>query len=113
MNECMEFPETFKEFAKSYGFKDSKEVYTNGSELIPVFRVEQWLEHRQAEILDKISAEIEEMKYPQKASKFDANAAGGKTGHHRQGHLQVGARHRNARHGHYAGALRHFRYHRQ
>lgn len=59
MNNCMEFPETFKEFAEDYGFKDSKEVYTNGSELIPVFRVEQWLEHKQAEILDKISAEIE------------------------------------------------------
>lgn len=45
----MQFPETFEEFAKSYGFKDSKEIYTNGSELIPVFRVEQWLEHARAE----------------------------------------------------------------
>lgn len=62
MNECMEFPETFKEFAESYGFEDSKEVYTNGSKLIPVFRVEQWLEHKQVEILDKISAEIEHEK---------------------------------------------------
>ena len=66
MNECMEFPETFKEFTESYGFKDSEEVYTNGSKLIPVFRVEQWLEHKQAEILDKISAEIEE-----KMSRYD------------------------------------------
>lgn len=45
MNEQMEFPKTFDEFADFYGFKDSKEVYTNGSELIPVFRVKQWLEH--------------------------------------------------------------------
>ena len=45
MSEQMEFPETFDEFAGFYGFKDSKEVYTNGSELIPVFRVKQWLEH--------------------------------------------------------------------
>ena len=45
MSEQMEFPETFDEFADFYGFKDSKEVYTNGSELIPVFRVKQWLEH--------------------------------------------------------------------
>ena len=45
MNEQMEFPETFEKFSKAYGFKDDKEVYTNGSELIPVFRVEQWLEH--------------------------------------------------------------------
>ena len=45
MNEQMEFPETFERFAKEYGFKDDKEVYTNGSDLIPVFRVEQWLEY--------------------------------------------------------------------
>ena len=43
--EKMEFPNTFDEFVKSYGFKDNEEVYTNGSELIPVFRVKQWLDH--------------------------------------------------------------------
>ena len=41
----MTFPETFDEFAEEYGFVDEKEVYTNGSELIPIFRVKQWLEH--------------------------------------------------------------------
>ena len=41
MNEQMEFPETFEEFVKEYGFKDDKEVYTNGSDLIQVFRVKQ------------------------------------------------------------------------
>jgi hypothetical protein len=45
MNEQMEFPETFEKFAEEYGFKDDKEVYTNGSDLIPIFRVKQWLEH--------------------------------------------------------------------
>lgn len=45
MNEQMDFPETFEEFAKEYGFKDDKEVYTNGIDLIPIFRVKQWLEH--------------------------------------------------------------------
>lgn len=45
MNEEMKFPEIFEEFAKEYGFKDDKEVYTNGSDLIPIFRVKQWLEH--------------------------------------------------------------------
>ena len=43
--EKMEFPNTFDEFVESYGFKDNEEVYTNGSELIPVFRVKQWLDH--------------------------------------------------------------------
>jgi len=45
MNEQMEFPETFEQFAKEYGFKDDKEVYTNGSDLIQIFRVKQWLKH--------------------------------------------------------------------
>lgn len=44
----MEFPETFDEFVDSYGFIDTEEVYTNGSQLIPVFRVKQWLEHIKA-----------------------------------------------------------------
>lgn len=43
--EQMDFPNTFDEFAKDYGFKDKNEIYTNGSELIPIFRVKQWLEH--------------------------------------------------------------------
>jgi len=45
MGEQMTFPDSFEEFAKLYGFKDDKEVYTNGSDLIPIFRVKQWLEH--------------------------------------------------------------------
>lgn len=45
--EQMDFPSTFDEFAEDYGFKDKDEIYTNGSELIPVFRVKQWLEHDQ------------------------------------------------------------------
>lgn len=55
LNEQMEFPDTFEEFVKYYGFKDKEEVYTNGSELIQVFRVKQWLEHIQkpTQMLDK------------------------------------------------------------
>lgn len=45
MNNQMEFPVNFEKFAKEYGFKDDKEVYTNGIDLIPIFRVKQWLEH--------------------------------------------------------------------
>ena len=44
MNEAMEFPETWEEFEKQYGFTDDKETYTNGARLIPSFRVKQWLE---------------------------------------------------------------------
>ena len=45
MGDCMTFPETFDEFAEQYKIVDSKEIYTNGTELIPIFRVKQWLEH--------------------------------------------------------------------
>lgn len=45
MNDCMMFPDDWREFLKSYSFKDTEELYTNGSELIPVFRVEQLIEH--------------------------------------------------------------------
>ena len=39
----MEFPKTFEEFAEYYGFKDDKKVYTNGSDLIQILRVKQWI----------------------------------------------------------------------
>lgn len=42
--DMMEFPTSFDEFAKQYAFKDIEKFYTNGSDLIPVFRVKQWLE---------------------------------------------------------------------
>lgn len=45
MNEKMEFPNTFEEFVNEYSFKDSDEVYTNGSDLIQTFRAMQGWEH--------------------------------------------------------------------
>ena len=45
MSDCMVFPNTWEEFERDYGFVDSKEIYTNGSRLIPSFRVKQWLDH--------------------------------------------------------------------
>lgn len=41
----MYFPKDIQLFIKDFSFKDSKEIYTNGSDLIPVFRVEQMLDH--------------------------------------------------------------------
>ena len=43
--DVMNFPRDPKEFVDSYSFVDSERVYTNGAELIPVFRVHQMLEH--------------------------------------------------------------------
>jgi hypothetical protein len=45
--DLMDFPDTFEEFCKQYSFVDKEHIYTNGSKLIPVFRVMQWLEHIQ------------------------------------------------------------------
>lgn len=45
MGDIMSFPKTAEEFINDYKFKDRFEVYTNGSDLIPVFRVKQMLEH--------------------------------------------------------------------
>jgi len=45
MNDMMTFPDTWEKYEKSYGFTDNKKVYTNGTRLIPSFRVKQWLDH--------------------------------------------------------------------
>lgn len=45
MGDCMSYPEKPMDFIKDYSFADRKEVYTNGSELVSVFRVEQMVEH--------------------------------------------------------------------
>lgn len=45
MSEQMHFERTWKEFLNNYSFKDKYRTYTNGAELIPVFRVEQMVEH--------------------------------------------------------------------
>lgn len=49
MNEEMKFPKTFEEFIKQYSFFDKQQIYTNGSELIQVFRIKQWEEHKERE----------------------------------------------------------------
>lgn len=60
----MIFPDTFDEFVDSYGLVDTEEVYTNGSQLIPVFRVKQWLEHISAktQMIDKSNFDTEQYK---------------------------------------------------
>lgn len=65
MADKMEFPKTMREFIDNHSFKDIGEVYTNGAELVPVFRVEQALEHYEKEIrnkaIDDFSEKLKEM----------------------------------------------------
>lgn len=43
--EVMKFPETVEEFMESYKIVDREQIYTNGVELIPIFRMKQWFYH--------------------------------------------------------------------
>lgn len=45
MGDSMFFPKDPMEFISDYSFKDKDKIYTNSSELIKVFRVEQMMEH--------------------------------------------------------------------
>lgn len=45
MSDLMTFPNTVEEFMEQYKIIDTEQVYTNGAELVPIFRMEQWFEH--------------------------------------------------------------------
>lgn len=48
MGEIMQFPKTAEEFMQQYKITDAQQVYTNGTELVPIFRMKQWFEaHKQ------------------------------------------------------------------
>ena len=44
MCEIMQFPETVEEFMQQYKITDTQQVYTNGTELVPISRMKQWFE---------------------------------------------------------------------
>lgn len=60
MGDAMTFPETFEEFAEQYKIVDKEQVYTNGTELIPIFRVKQWLEHMDEDVTKNSQPTISE-----------------------------------------------------
>lgn len=45
MNDMQDWESTPEEYIETYSFIDKEQIYTNGSKLISVFRVEQMLEH--------------------------------------------------------------------
>jgi DNA-directed RNA polymerase subunit RPC12/RpoP len=45
MPDSMMFPKTVDEFMEKYKIVDTEEVYTNGAELVPIFRMKQWFDH--------------------------------------------------------------------
>lgn len=48
MSDLMTFPKTVEEFMEAYKIVDTEEVYTNGAELVPIFRMKQWFEAHEA-----------------------------------------------------------------
>lgn len=53
MGDMMTFPDTVEEFMEQYKIVDTEKIYSNGIELVPIFRMKQWFEHEkvQAEAL--------------------------------------------------------------
>ena len=45
MADMMNFPKRWEDFLHDYEFEDVRKIYTNGSRLIPSFRVKQMMEH--------------------------------------------------------------------
>lgn len=45
MADTMNFPQTIEEFMEQYKVVDTEQVYSNGVEFVPIFRVKQWFEH--------------------------------------------------------------------
>ena len=45
MGDRMTFPDTVEEYMEQYKIVDTERVYTNGAELVPIFRMKQWFEH--------------------------------------------------------------------
>jgi hypothetical protein len=49
----MRFPDTVEEFMEQYKMTDTKQVYSNGTEYVPIFRMEQWFEHEKAQLFSE------------------------------------------------------------
>lgn len=45
MADLMTYPDTVEEFMEQYKITDTDHVYTNGADMVPIFRMKQWFEH--------------------------------------------------------------------
>ena len=45
MADMMTFPDTVEQFMEQYKITDTEQIYTNGADLVPIFRMKQWFEH--------------------------------------------------------------------
>lgn len=66
--DVMNFPDNWWTFVQDYQFVDKEEVYTNGSMLIPSFRVRQMVEHYFGGKVGKTSRYSEMFGTPERAA---------------------------------------------
>ena len=45
-NTTMMFPNAVEEFMEQYKMVDTEQIYSNGIEYVPIFRMEQWFAHQ-------------------------------------------------------------------
>lgn len=64
MAEMMWFPDTVEEYMEQYKIVDTEHVYTNGTELVPIFRMKQWFDHLDAkpDSEAELKAEVADLK---------------------------------------------------
>lgn len=55
-NTMMMFPDTVEEFMEQYKIVDTEQIYTNGTELVPIFRMKQWFDYIGGRMIDKEDA---------------------------------------------------------
>lgn len=58
MADMMTFPDTVEEFMEQYKITDTEHIYTNGTELVPIFRMKQWFDHKPEPLNREIQPEI-------------------------------------------------------
>ena len=45
MGDVMTFPQSVEEFMEQYKMTDTEQVYSNGTEYVPIYRMRQWFEN--------------------------------------------------------------------
>ena len=53
MGDVMNYPDNPLDFIRDDSFKDTEELYTNGAMLVPLFRVEQMIEHYMEDTIEQ------------------------------------------------------------
>lgn len=53
------------DFMEYYKMVDTKEIYSNGTEFVPIFRVKQWEEYNKDKEIERLNKKIEQYENPE------------------------------------------------